>query len=156
MPDERNLVLDYIKRAPEFEDKAQKLSHILYNLKTWDNEFAKELFIKYLDYIYTKDNFIYYKILEDAAKNNFDWALKIYENHVHKKLSLVDKNPKKEFSFTHEDKQLMEIFFLYNHEKSFDFYLKIIEEIIEKTRLPIRKENECKFYFRLCLFVFKL
>ena len=146
LPEERILVLNYIKKAPEFEDKAQKVSLILFNLKVWDNTIAKELFSEYSDSIERDDNFGYYKILEDASKYDFEWAVNIYRKKIHKKLSLVTNKPREEFPFSYEEKQLMKKLFLANSAKAFDFYLEIIKSVIEKTKQVRQAENKDSFY----------
>ncbi|MEM7548623.1 MAG: ATP-binding protein [Bacteroidota bacterium] len=130
LPASRHRILQIIHDLPEFTNKPRFVFRLLYFINKWDNPLAMNLFERYAKGEISKDTHGFYKILEDAAKNDLDWTLKIYGRHLKEK-----NNAKKHFyekpDLGYDDCELFKNLFALNLEKVFDFTLNFIKATTE-------------------------
>lgn len=131
LPSNRNQILQIVENFPEFKDKSKFVFKLLYFLKNWDDQRAIHLFEEYSKEEIPKDTHGYYKILEDASKDNLSWALDVYGKHLDDKIKSKE-NPYDKPNLEHSDLGLFEKFFNLDFEKTFDFTLDFVKKIVER------------------------
>jgi hypothetical protein len=148
LPESRQQILLIITEFPEFKEKARFVYRLLYFIKKWDQPLAIKLFEKYAEDDIVKDTHGFYHILKDASEDNLHWTLKIYGQHLRKKIK-SQKTHHYKINLGYDDSELFKKLFEIDLEQLFDFTLDLIKSI---NKRKINDENELKLHFDLPYF----
>ncbi|WP_305952593.1 ATP-binding protein [Emticicia oligotrophica] len=131
LPAERNVVLFFLgNQIFDFEKKYEFICQVLYDLKTWDNKLAFQLFDECYKNIEIGSFFLYH-ILEEAALFEPDWVIGKFDqdlrkNNFNKEDDFFDTSIK----FEYEQQKLLKILFENAPNQSFNYILQLVEEVI--------------------------
>jgi len=121
-------------------------------VKDWSSDEAKKLF-EQTENEAKNDEHGYFKILENAASYDIDWALKMYTTHLNKLIKNIEGSVRDGLAFSHQDTTLLKKFFSINPDKSFIAFFKLLTAIISKTKYK-SSNPEMLFYQDLAFFMF--
>lgn len=142
LPQESDLILRYISKLPEFENKSKVITHFLYRLRIWNNPIAFNLFETFFDknLIFSRANLMILESMLDNV-NNFDYVTDAYFKQLN--LEEINKNyiKGKDLGFDYDDEELLKKLFQIDIDKAFTFSYELLGKLLEISQIE-RSDNE--------------
>lgn len=141
-------VIDYILDLPDFEEKKNFISRLLFFVKDFSDSRILEVFELYSSS--NKDHHSYFKFLEKALVQHPNWVMhKLFEYHNIKKYESI-----KGYYSNHYELSVYKELHKKHFKKAINFFIKVILDIDKKSKKAFIKTGFDEYYMPIEFFMY--